>query len=152
MRKAFVEKRGDGAVQQRVAEEFEPFVVRRAEAAVRERLEGEVRVGELVAEPRLELGEVRDFPGAAAEPAAHLAVVTLKSRQAEMLLTSGIFTDQLADTTVSPPSLPISRSSPLTAFTSSIVLRVSKLLPISRTLSLRSPACSIVANIFFTEK
>ena len=79
--------------------------MRRAEAAVGQRLAREVADRRTVAEPALELGEALGGVPAARRLAGHLAVVTMKSRQALMLATSGTFTDQVAVTTVSPPSL-----------------------------------------------
>ena len=110
LRESFVEERGDRAVQQRVAEELEPLVVRRAEAAVGEGLARELGLREGVSEAALQVGEVGDRR-AARRLACHFAVVTEKSRHAEMLLTSGTLTDHVAESTASPPSLVISRSS-----------------------------------------
>jgi hypothetical protein len=50
LREALVELVRDRAAQHAVAEEFEPFVVCRAVAAMRQRLLGEARIGEGVAE------------------------------------------------------------------------------------------------------
>ena len=51
LRKPPVEDRGDRAVQHRVADELEPLVVLRAEAAVRERLAQQLRAAERVTQP-----------------------------------------------------------------------------------------------------
>ena len=58
LREARVELVGDRAVEHAVAEKFEPFVVRRAVTAMRQRLLEEPRIGEAVAQ---QLFEVR-FP------------------------------------------------------------------------------------------
>ena len=50
LRETPVELIRDGAAEHAVAEEFQPFVVRRAVAAMRQRLLGEARIGEGVAE------------------------------------------------------------------------------------------------------
>src|SRR5258706_4700873 len=120
---ALIEEYRDGAVEKSVAEEFEPLVVRRAEAAMRERLAGECGIGEGVSEPALEIGKPLGGLPAGRLLAGHLAVVTTKSRQALMLYTSGTFADQDAVSTVSPASLVISMSSGRIDFTSSIALR-----------------------------
>ena len=128
LRKPLVEQCRHRAVEQRIAEELEPLVVGRAEAAVREGLEREIGLAERVTEAALQLGEVGDRR-AAGRPARHCgcwgAVVTKKSRQADMLATSPTFFDQETEITVSPPSLVISRSSGCTSATFSMLLRFS---------------------------
>jgi hypothetical protein len=156
LREALVEERGDGAVEQAVAEEFEALVVDGAVAAVGEGLPGEAGIGEGMADAALQLGEALGRGRAARRTAGHWDDAepdeAVKSMQALMFDTIGTLTDQLADTTVSPPSFVISRSSGRTDFTSSMALRRSNEARISRTVPLRSPACSMAENIFFTEK
>ena len=83
LREAFVEERGDRAVEQAVAEEFEALVVRRAEAAVRERPARRC-AGSAKRWPRPRSRRARPS-GAQRAGGIYLAVVATKSRHAEKL-------------------------------------------------------------------
>ena len=107
--KAFEQRNADDAVEHRIADELEPFVVGYADAAVRERLAKQVGLAKRV--PELRRSE-------AAHPVARRAyrdADASNSSRRLTLLTSGRFFCQLADAVMTLPLLVTATSFGVTA-------------------------------------